>query len=202
LCPCEGTPCGAHPLRSPAVRRGGNTALIDAAASNRHEVVKALVDARANVNTKNNGGCAFPACRGGSTVAALSPMRRARPVRQVHSAALCGVPRPHRRRRAATRRRRQPDHQGQRRVRCAAHSMCRPQPATAGHHRPGRCRRTPHQVAQANGKEAEYDAAVAVVQRPQRVLVRHRQTAALCCTRRRECRDVSGSVNTLVTSTA
>ena len=36
------------------------TALMWAAWNNHHAIVRALVDARADVNTENNDGCAFP----------------------------------------------------------------------------------------------------------------------------------------------
>ena len=60
---CEGTAdrSGLTPSAGPAVRRNGTTALIYAAHNDDRATVAALLGARADVNTKNNGGCAF--CR-------------------------------------------------------------------------------------------------------------------------------------------
>ena len=59
---CEGYPLiGAHPRRKcPAVRRGGYTALMYAAACDHHEIVGRLIVARADLNTKakDTDGCA------------------------------------------------------------------------------------------------------------------------------------------------
>ncbi len=52
---------GLTPSAGPAVRRAGTTALIYAAYNDDRPTVAALLGARADVNTKNNGGCAF--CR-------------------------------------------------------------------------------------------------------------------------------------------
>ena len=68
------------------------------------------------MSNQNDNGCAFPARRGVSALAAVRRLRRARPVRQVHNAAPCGALRLHWRRRAAARRRRLPEHCGQHRV--------------------------------------------------------------------------------------
>ena len=61
--PCEGTAdrSGLTPSAGPAVRRGGRTALMEAASNDDRATVAALLGARADVNTKNNGGCAFAA---------------------------------------------------------------------------------------------------------------------------------------------
>jgi hypothetical protein len=52
---------GLTPAAGPAVRRDGNTALIHAAYNDDRATVAALLGARADVDTKANGGCAF--CR-------------------------------------------------------------------------------------------------------------------------------------------
>ena len=59
--PCEGTAdrSGLTPSAGPAVRRIGMTALMWAADKDDRATVAALLGARADVNTKNNYGCAF-----------------------------------------------------------------------------------------------------------------------------------------------
>ncbi len=52
---------GLTPSAGPAVRRGGTTALHYAADNDDRAIVAALLGARADVNTKQNGGCAI--CR-------------------------------------------------------------------------------------------------------------------------------------------
>jgi hypothetical protein len=67
---CEGYPLiGAHPRRrSPAVRRRGTTALMAAAANDHHAIVEQLVVARADLNSKNDKGCALPRGPSGGVV--------------------------------------------------------------------------------------------------------------------------------------
>ncbi len=50
---------GLTPAAGPAVRRVGNTALHYAARNDDRATVAALLGARADVDTKNNDGCAF-----------------------------------------------------------------------------------------------------------------------------------------------
>ena len=59
---CEGYPLiGAHPRRhAPPGCRIGNTAVMYAAVNDHHAIVARLVAARADLNTKNIGGCALP----------------------------------------------------------------------------------------------------------------------------------------------
>jgi hypothetical protein len=74
---CEGFPCsGLIPPQCPAVRRNGNTALMCAAAYDHPAIVQKLVDARADVTTRNNHGCAFPPARS----AALSAVADGAPI--------------------------------------------------------------------------------------------------------------------------
>jgi hypothetical protein len=121
---CEGYALiGAHPRRKcPAVRRDGWTALMWAAANDNPTMVEQLVAARADLNTKDNYGCAHsPSARPAmSSVADCADCVCA--VRQVHSAAQCGVERLHQIRRGAARRRRRPDRHEQPRV-----TLCFPQ---------------------------------------------------------------------------
>ncbi len=50
---------GSPPPQCPAVRRIGNTALMNAASNGHHAIVEKLVVARADLNTKSGlGGCA------------------------------------------------------------------------------------------------------------------------------------------------
>jgi hypothetical protein len=59
--PVRGLPIiGARPLRSPAVRRKGFSALMVAALLDHSAIIEKFVDARADVNTQNLNGCAFP----------------------------------------------------------------------------------------------------------------------------------------------
>ena len=51
---------GATPSACPAVRRNGDTALMRAAISDHPAIFQKLLDARADVNTKDRGGCALP----------------------------------------------------------------------------------------------------------------------------------------------
>ena len=107
---------GLTPSRhAPPCCRYGETAVMTAAYNDHHAIVGKLVDARADLNTKNSLGCALPR----RPVRRRSVGRRtdcACAVRQVHSAALRGGQRPHQIRRGAARRRRRPDHHGQLRV--------------------------------------------------------------------------------------
>jgi hypothetical protein len=73
---------GLTPSVCPAVRRRGETALIKAALhfTDRDAIVRKLVEARADVNTKSNAGCAFSArsalVGGAPTVPAPAPSGR------------------------------------------------------------------------------------------------------------------------------
>ena len=109
--PAQGYPFSGLTISAcPAVRRYGMTALMSAANNNDCAIVRKLVDARADVNTKNRiSGCAFPGPFGALSM--VRRLRRARAVRQADSAALGGLQRPHPMRHAAARRRRRPDHQ-------------------------------------------------------------------------------------------
>ncbi len=77
VCVLRGYPFRGSPLRSPAVRRRGVTALMWAAMKGDAEIIQKLVDARADLNTQNSEGCAFPARRGVGG-GRWSPMRRVR----------------------------------------------------------------------------------------------------------------------------
>jgi hypothetical protein len=100
------------------MRRYGQTAVMIAARNGDRAIVAALLDPRADVNTKDNDGCAFAAARParGRRRPTVRRCSHARPIRQVDSAALCGVPRFRQRRRGAARRRRRSAHHGHPRV--------------------------------------------------------------------------------------
>jgi hypothetical protein len=77
--PVRGYPVlGLTPTACPAVRRYGRTALMVAASTKdleeRDEIVQKLVYARADVNTQNDDGFAFPAVRRACAVAAGAPI--------------------------------------------------------------------------------------------------------------------------------
>ena len=115
--PCEGTPDRSG-LTPSAMRRYGQTAVMIAARNGDRAIVAALLGPRADVNTKDNDGCAFAAARParGRRRPTVRRCSHARPIRQVDSAALCGVPRFRPRRRGAARRRRRSAPHGHPRV--------------------------------------------------------------------------------------
>jgi hypothetical protein len=143
------------------------TAMMWAAWNNHHAVVQKLLDARADVNTKNNDGCSFPACRGVPALAACTP--------------IASGPTPS----AGTRRCTMPQCTATptspcrcssaaptRPSRMRAGALCRPHPRRRQHtNRPARFRKAPRELAEAFCKLAAYDAAVAEVRLPHRAVV-------------------------------
>jgi hypothetical protein len=55
-----GIPRGAHSHHGPAVHSSDRTALHWAAISGNRKIVRLLIAAKADVNAKNDDGCAFP----------------------------------------------------------------------------------------------------------------------------------------------